>query len=237
METSQKEQNWKATACILCYVNCGVEVVTQGREIVRVRGDKAHPSTHGYLCQKAQRLNFYQNHADRLTMPLRRRADGGFDAIDWETALTEIAQRLTAIRAEHNSGRAFAFYGGGGQGNHLGGAYGVSLMRAMGSSNYYSALSQEKTGDFWVNGYLFGAQNTHTTEDVEHCDLLVVLGCNPWLAHGFRNARNLISEIKKDPHRHLLVIDPRRTEVAEVADLHLQLRPGTDAFLLGVMLA
>jgi anaerobic selenocysteine-containing dehydrogenase len=113
-----------------------------------------------------------------LTTPLRRRADGGFDAIDWETALIEIAQRLNTLRERHG-GNAFAFYGGGGQGNHLGGAYGVSLMGAMGSANYYSALSQEKTGDFWVNGYLFGAQSAHTTEDVEHCDLLVVLGCNP----------------------------------------------------------
>lgn len=236
METSPTDNSWRSTACILCYINCGIEVRTNKREIVRVRGDKAHPSTHGYLCQKAQRINFYQNHADRLTTPLRRRADGTFEPISWDTALAEIAERLHTLRKEHG-GHAFAFYGGGGQGNHLGGAYGVSLLRSMGSANYYSALAQEKTGDFWVNGHLFGAQNAHTTEDVEHCDLLVVLGCNPWLAHGFRNARNLINEIKKDPHRHLLVIDPRRTEVAEVADLHLQLRPGTDAFLLSAILA
>jgi anaerobic selenocysteine-containing dehydrogenase len=236
MDIRQSTNDWRPTACILCYVNCGVEVMTTGRDIARVRGDKAHPSTRGYLCQKAQRLNFYQNHADRLTTPLRRRADGSFAAIDWDTALGEIAQRLNQLRSEYG-GKAFAFYGGGGQGNHLGGAYGVSLLRAMGSSNYYSALSQEKTGDFWVNGFLFGAQNVHTAEDVEHCDLLVVIGCNPWLAHGFRNARNLINEIKSNPRRHLLVIDPRRTEVAEVADLHLQLRPGTDAFLLGAILA
>lgn len=236
MSTQQSSNEWRATACILCYVNCGIEILTEGRDIVRVRGDKAHPSTHGYLCQKAQRLNFYQNHADRLTTPLRRRADGTFEAIAWDTALPEIAQRLNKVRSEYG-GKAFAFYGGGGQGNHLGGAYGVSLMRAMGSSNYYSALSQEKTGDFWVNGFLFGAQNAHTAEDVEHCDLLVVIGCNPWLAHGFRNARNHLNEIKKDPHRHLLVIDPRRTEAAEAADLHLQLRPGTDAFLLSAILA
>jgi anaerobic selenocysteine-containing dehydrogenase len=234
MNTQQHE--WHATACILCYVNCGIEVLTEGRSIVRVRGDKAHPSTGGYLCQKAQRLNFYQNHADRLTTPLRRRADGTFEAITWDTAFAEIAQRLNTLRSQYG-GQAFAFYGGGGQGNHLGGAYGVSLMRAMGSSNYYSALAQEKTGDFWVNGFLFGAQNAHTTEDVEHCDLLVVIGCNPWLAHGFRNARNHLNEIKKDPSRHLLVIDPRRTEAAEIADLHLQLRPGTDAFLLSALLA
>jgi anaerobic selenocysteine-containing dehydrogenase len=236
MSIQPHEKAWHSTACIICYVNCGIEVQTEGRAITRVRGDKAHPSTQGYLCQKAQRINFYQNHADRLTTPLRRRTDGSFEAIDWDTALTEIAQRLNQLRKQYG-GQAFAFYGGGGQGNHLGGAYGVSLMRAMGSSNYYSALSQEKTGDFWVNGFLFGAQNAHTAEDVEHCDLLVVLGCNPWMAHGFRNARNLINEIKHDPQRHLLVIDPRRTEVAEVADLHLQLRPGTDAFLLGAILS
>ncbi len=236
MKTEPHDSNWHATACILCYVNCGLEVQTEGRTITRVRGDKAHPSTQGYLCHKAQRVNFYQNHADRLTTPLRRRADGSFEPISWETAFSEIAQKLNHIRTTYGS-NGFAFYGGGGQGNHLGGAYGVSLLRAMGSNNYYSALSQEKTGDFWVNGHLFGAQNAHTAEDVEHCDLLVVLGCNPWMAHGFRNARNLINEIKNDPQRKLLVIDPRCTEVAAVADLHLQLRPGTDAFLLSAILS
>ena len=67
MNDRQNTSEWQAPACILCYVNCGIEVMTEGRSIVRVRGDKAHPSTWGYLCQKAQRLNFYQNHADRLT--------------------------------------------------------------------------------------------------------------------------------------------------------------------------
>ena len=85
MNEQQTASIWRPTACILCYVNCGIEVMTEGRGITRVRGDKAHPSTQGYLCQKAQRLNFYQNHADRLTTPLRRRADGSFAAIDWDT--------------------------------------------------------------------------------------------------------------------------------------------------------
>ncbi|HEX6492280.1 MAG TPA: molybdopterin-dependent oxidoreductase, partial [Candidatus Dormibacteraeota bacterium] len=227
---------WHRTACILCYVNCGVELGVEGRSIVRVRGDRAHPRSRGYLCQKAQRLHFYGEHADRLRSPLRRTAAGGFEAISWDEALTEIAGRLRELRAAHG-GDGFAFYGGGGQGNHLGGAYGVSLMRAMGSSNYYGALAQEKTGDFWVNGHMFGAQSCHTAEDVEHADLLVVLGCNPWLAHGFPNARLALREIARDPARRMLVIDPRRTEAAEMADLHLQLRPGTDAFLLAAILA
>jgi anaerobic selenocysteine-containing dehydrogenase len=236
MTTVSSKNQWHSTACGLCYINCGIKAMTEGRQIVKVRGDRAHPSTRRYACQKAQRLNYYQNHADRLTTPLRKRRDGSFEAIDWDTAIHEIAERLRDVRSRYG-GKAFALYGGGRQGNHSGGPYSSSLMRAMGSSNKYNPVSQEKTEDFWVNGFLFGAQNVHTSEDVEHCDLLIVLGCNPWMAHGFRNARNLVYEIKKDPNRKTLVIDPRRTETADASDLHLQLRPGTDAYLLSAMLA
>src|SRR5215475_13994292 len=121
MDIRQSTDGWHPTACILCYVNCGIEVMTAGRDLVRVRGDRAHPSTRGYLCQKAQRLDFYQNHADRLTTPLRRRADGAFEPLDWDTAIAEIAPRLTELRRTYG-GQAYAIYGGGGQGNHLGGA-------------------------------------------------------------------------------------------------------------------
>jgi anaerobic selenocysteine-containing dehydrogenase len=234
------QAGWKSNACSLCYVNCGIEVQTEGRAITRVRGDKAHPHTAGYICQKAQRLTFYGNHADRLTTPLRRRPDGTHEAIDWDTALTEIAARLQAIRDEDRAaGRpgSFGFYGGGGQGNHSGGPYGRSLLAWMGSSRYFNALSQEKTGDFWVNGKMFGAQTVHTSEGVDDCDLLVVIGANPWLAHGFRNARRVVNDIKNSGERRMIVIDPRRTETADVADLHLSLRPGTDAFLLSAMIA
>ena len=101
----------------------------------------------------------------------------------------------------------------------------------------FNALSQEKTGDFWVNGHLFGSQTCHTAEDVHHCDLLLVIGANPWIAHGFPNARDHLNRIRKDPDRKLIVIDPRRSETAEMADLHLAVRPGADAFLLGAILA
>jgi anaerobic selenocysteine-containing dehydrogenase len=73
---------WQSSACILCECNCGTEVQTggeNGREIVRIRGDKAHPASRGYLCQKASGLNFYQNGKDRLTSPLRRHPDGSFE--------------------------------------------------------------------------------------------------------------------------------------------------------------
>lgn len=227
---------WSKTACILCYVNCGLEVAVDGRRITKVKGDRANHRSEGYLCQKAQRLQWYGDHADRLTTPLRRRPDGTHEAIDWETAFTEIAAKLNALRETHGSD-AFGFYGGGGQGNHLGGAYFSALRAAVGATKHFNALSQEKTGDFWVNGKLYGDQLCHTAEDIEHTELLVVLGCNPWMAHGFQAARNAVNEIKKTPARRMIVIDPRRTEVADVADLHLALRPGTDAFLLSALLA
>ncbi len=224
------------TACILCSRNCGLRVETEGARITGVRGDEAHPVSKGYVCQKAARLQHYQENADRLEHPLRRLPDGTFARVSWDEALADIAARLVAVRDRHG-GRAFAFYGGGGQGNHLGGAFSRQLVKAMKSRFVYSALAQEKTGDFWVNGRLFGDQRCHLTEDVEHADVVLFIGTNPFQAHGIPNARDTLRALKKDPKRLSVVVDPRRTETARSADVHLQLRPGTDAFLIAAMLA
>lgn len=231
---------WHKSACNLCYINCGVELGVSGSgaapRIVKVRGDADNPRSQGYLCNKAQAIPSYVHHRDRLTTPLRRRADGSHESIDWDTAIREIAERLGPVVAQHG-GKTVAAFGGGGQGNHAGGNYAFGLLRALGSRTIFNALSQEKTGDFWLNGHLFGSQMCHTGEDIHHCDLLLVLGANPRLAHGFTNARDQLNGLRKDPRRKLIVVDPRRTETAEAADLHIALRPGTDAFLLGALLA
>ena len=112
------------TACILCSLNCGIEVEVREGRLARIRGDKAHPVSRGYVCEKAQRLNYYQTGADRLEQPLRRRPDGSFEAIDWDTAIGEVAARLGEIKSRHG-GESIFYFGGGGQGNHLCGAYGL----------------------------------------------------------------------------------------------------------------
>lgn len=226
------------TACILCSRNCGLAVEVSGESFIKIRGDEDHPVSKGYICQKAARLEHYQNHDDRLQHPLKRQADGSFARVSWDEALSDIATRLNAIRKAHG-GDAFAFLGGGGQGNHLGGGgYGASQLRAaMKSRNAYNSLGQEKTGDFWLNGRLFGSQMCHTTEDVEHSDYVLFIGCNPFQAHGIPNARDLLREFRKDENRTVVVIDPRITETAKYADIHLQLKPGTDAYLMSAMLA
>lgn len=236
MNPSEANHSWHQTACILCSRNCGIEVQTSGREITKIRGDKKHPISEGYLCQKAQRLNYYQNHADRLTAPLRRRKDGSFEEISWDEAVAEVATRLVHLRDTYG-GHALAFFGGGGQGNHLGGPYAKGLRTAMRTQNYYNALSQEKTGGFWVDGRLYGKQNCHPAEDVERAEVVVFIGTNPWQSHGIRNAREVLHEIHKNPNKTMIVIDPRRTETAKMADMHLQLKPGTDAFLLAAILS
>lgn len=224
------------TACILCSRNCGLRIDVEDGRFKQIRGDSSHPISKGYLCQKAARLQHYQAHGDRLEYPLRRTPDGSFERVSWTVALQEIAQKLLTLRREHG-GRCFAFYGGGGQGNHLGAAYSRQLVKAMKSRFVYSALAQEKTGDFWVNGRLFGDQRCHLTEDVEHAEVVLFVGTNPFQAHGIPNARDLLRELKQDPQRLMVVVDPRKTETARTADVHLQVRPGTDAFLMAAMLA
>jgi anaerobic selenocysteine-containing dehydrogenase len=177
--TSQTGGQWHPTACILCSLNCGLEVQlggADGRHIERIRGNKAHPSSQGYTCEKPQRLDYYQNAADRLSAPLRRRADGTFEAIDWETAIAEIAEKFLAIKEQHG-GESILYYGGGGQGNHLGGSYADSTLKALGNKFRSNALAQEKTGEFWVQGRMMG---TGIHGDFEHCEVAVFIGKNPW---------------------------------------------------------
>ncbi len=134
---------WHPTACILCECNCGIEIRLggdTGTRFERIRGDKAHPGSQGYTCEKALRLGHYQHQA-RLTSPMRRRDDGTYEAIDWDTAIREIAERFLAVRAAHGGETIFS-YGGGGQGNHLGGGYGGATSRALGSVFKANALSQ-----------------------------------------------------------------------------------------------
>ncbi len=217
-------------------MNCGLEVRIEGPTITRVRGDKAHPASEGYTCEKGLRIDHYQNSPHRLTTPLRRRPDGTFEAIDWDTAIAEVAQRFQDVIAEHG-GDKILFYGGGGQGNHLGGGYGGATRSALGIRYTSNALAQEKTGEFWVDGQLFGRSRCHTAPDFEHAQVGVFWGKNPWQSHGIQQARRILKEFANDPARTLIVVDPRRTESADLADIHLRPLPGGDAHLLAAMLA
>ena len=224
------------SACILCSVNCGIkiEVDQEKRQFLKIVGDEDHPTSKGYICQKATRLNYYQNQ-ERLTSPLRRKEDGSFEEISWDTAIQEIADKLVHIRDTHG-GTSIAYAGGGGQGNHMAQLYANTFRKVCGTPYIYSSLAQEKTGNFWVHGKLFGAQNCVYTEPIEDAEFGLIIGANPMQSHGLPRARRVIGEISRDKERSLVVIDPRRTETARKADYFLQVKPGRDAWLMSAML-
>ena len=224
------------SACILCSINCGIdiEVNHKTKEFVKITGDKDHPTSKGYICQKATRLNYYQNQ-ERLTAPLRKKADGTFEAISWDTAIQEIADKLVHIRDTYG-GTSIAYAGGGGQGNHLAQLYANTFRKVCQTPYIYSSIAQEKTGNFWVQGKLFGAQNVNYGEPIADAEFGLIIGANPMQAHGMYRARKVIGEISRDKARTLVVIDPRETETAKKADYFLRVKPGRDAWLMSAML-
>lgn len=222
---------WRSTACILCECNCGIVVQLDGRKLAKIRGDKNHPASQGYTCNKALRLDHYQNNSGRLTSPMRRRPDGSYEEIDWETAIAEIVAGFRRIADSYGGDKIF-YYGGGGQGNHLGGAYSGAFLKALGSHYRSNALAQEKTGEAWVDAHLYGG---HTRGEFEHAEVSVFVGKNPWMSQSFPRARTILNDIAKDQNRAMIVIDPVITDTAKMADYHLRVRPGTDAWCLAAL--
>ncbi len=225
---------WKKTGCVLCAQNCGLEVMVEENRILRVRPDKDNPRSQGYACRKGLNVLHHHYHADRLLYPLKR-VQEGFQRISWDQALGEIAAKLESIVQLHGP-RAVAYMGGGGQGCHFEAAFGVRLLRALGSRYHYSPLAQELTGNFWAWGRVTGRQYLFGIPDHDHTEVLMALGWNGMQSHQMPQARRFLTSMAQDPHRTLVVVDPRLSETARIADIHLPIRPGTDALMLKSMI-
>ncbi len=231
----KKMKQWHKTACVLCAQNCGLEVIVEDNRMVKVRPDRDNPRSQGYACRKGLKVAFHQHHAQRLSYPLKR-ANNGFEQISWDQAIDEIAEKLRSIVDEHGP-RSFAYMGGGGQGCHFEAAFGVRLLRGMGSQYHYNALAQELTGQFWIWGRATGRQYLFGIPDHENTDVLLAIGWNGMMSHQMPQARRFLTRFSKDPDKVLVVIDPRRSETAKIADIYLPIRPGTDALLTRAMIA
>jgi len=223
------------TGCVICAQNCGLEIEVEANRIVKVKPDKANPKSEGYFCRKGMNVAYHQHHADRLTHPLKKVGDK-FVRISWDQAIEEIAAKLKDIISQYGP-RAFAYMGGGGQGCHFEVPFGVRLMRGLGSQYQYSALAQEFSGAFWVCGRTHGRQYLHDEPDVNNTDVLLILGWNGMQSHQIPQAPRQLQRLAKDKDKVLIVVDPRRSETARLADIHLPIRPGTDALLLKAMIA
>jgi len=225
---------WEKTSCALCGINCGLEVQVENNRIVKVRPDKENPRSEGYICRKGLNIAFHQHNADRLTHPLKRVGDT-FERISWDQATMEIAEKLKGILVQHGP-RSLAWMLSG-QGCHFGLAFASRFGNILGSQYNYTALGQEYTGRFWAHGLTMGSQSLQFVSDYHHADMVMFVGWNPMMSHGTPQARRKFQKMAKDPDILLVVIDPRLSETAKIADIHLALRPGTDALLFKAMIS
>ena len=223
--------------CPFCEATCGLEVETEGREVVSVRGDEQDVLSHGFICPKAFGLKQLHEDPDRLTTPLIRR-DGELVEATWDEAFEEIDRRLSPLLAEHGRNAVAVYIGNPNAHNLSALAYGPVWLRALGSQNVYTASTVDQMPKQVSSGRMFGTMLSVPIPDVDRCEHLLMLGANPLVSNGsLLTAPNMRGRIRAIRERggKVVVVDPRRTRTADEASEHHFIRPGTDALLLAAI--
>jgi anaerobic selenocysteine-containing dehydrogenase len=223
--------------CHLCEASCGIRITTDAAgDITDVRGDDEDPFSRGYVCPKVMGLVDVHRDPDRLRTPLvKRDRAAAFEPIGWDEAFDLVASRLRAIRREHGPD-AIAAYQGNPTAHNFGLlTFGQLFLRRLGTKNLYSATSADQLPHMLSSLLMFGHQLLLPVPDIERTDYLLVVGGNPAVSNGSLmtapDIRRRFAELRARGGR-IVVVDPRRTETAGLADRHIFIRPGTDALLL-----
>jgi anaerobic selenocysteine-containing dehydrogenase len=228
----------KITFCRVCEAFCGLIATVEDGRVTHLRPDPDHVVSRGYACTKGLAFHHVTHDPDRVLHPLRKRA-GTWQRVAWNTAITEIAGKLTDIRRRHGP-HAIGFY----TGNPTVFSYSARLFAgacaaAIGTRNTYSAGTQDNSADFLASKFLYGAYLLQPIPDLERTDYLLIVGANPAISHGtLLHAADMRKRLKEIRARggKLVVVDPRRSETARLADEHHFIRPDSDLFLLLAML-
>lgn len=224
--------------CTLCDALCGVVVQHDGVTVSEVRGDPDDVFSRGYLCPKGVALADVNADPDRVRVPLRR-TEQGFVAVSWDDALADIGARIVAAQERGGRDAAALYIGNPTAHSYAAVLFALPLAAALGTRNVYSANSVDSAPRQLVSYLMYGAQTVLPIPDLDRTDFLLVLGANPIVSNGsIMTAPNCRERLRAlhDRGGRLVVIDPRRTETAELADEHIFIRPGCDAFLLLAML-
>jgi formate dehydrogenase len=222
------------TYCRICEPLCGMVATVEGGRVTKLRPDKEHPLSKGFACPKGIAMTEVQNDPDRLLHPQRRRPDGSFEQISWETALDEIGDRLGAIRSEHGGESVGWYMGNPGAFSYSHPIWVKGFLDALGSQHYYTASSQDVSNRFAASSLLYGSPFVLPIPDLARTELLLVVGANPLVSHGsVMSAPRIKDQLHEITDRggRVIVVDPRRTETAREFE-HLPLRPDSDAQLL-----
>lgn len=226
--------------CPLCEATCGLELTIEGESVTRVRGDADDVLSRGFVCPKAVSLIELHDDGDRIRTPLRKRPDGRFEPCSWEEAFARVDAGLRGAQARGGRDAVALYIGNPSVHNLSAPLYGRVLAKALGSRNVYSASTVDQYPKQLSSALLFGSATTVAVPDLDRTDHLLILGANPLASNGSLmtapDVRGRIHAIRARGGR-VVVIDPRRTRTAEVADEHVAIRPGGDALLLAAMAA
>ena len=226
------------TICRFCHAYCGIEVEIEDNRVLAVHGDPNHAVSQGFTCEKGRQLPAQHHDPARLRATLRRRSDGGFDELPSEQAMDEVAAKLQAIIAEHGP-RSVALYNGTKSWANVSFALGLSWLEGIGSPSFYTTVTVDQPAKSMagaLHGYWQGG--LHRIED---SDVVLFVGTNPlqsFLVEGVKlPCPNALTYLRQYVQRGLdvIVIDPRRTETAHHAAMHLAVKPGEDPTLLAGM--
>jgi anaerobic selenocysteine-containing dehydrogenase len=221
--------------CPLCEATCGLELTLSGDSLTRIRGDDADVFSKGFVCPKGASLKELHEDPDRLRTPMLRTAAGSFEPVSWDEAFAEIDRRLPPILRQHGRD-AVALYYGNPSAHHLSPLlYGRALIRAIGTKNVYSASTVDQFPKQMASAYMFGSGLSVPVPDLDRTDYLLILGANPLASNGsLMTAPDVRGRLRAIQARggKVVVVDPRRTRTAKVADEHFFIRPGSDALAL-----
>ncbi|WP_329003939.1 molybdopterin-dependent oxidoreductase [Kribbella sp. NBC_00709] len=228
----------RRTSCNLCEAICGVLVTVEEGRVTDIRGDESDPLSRGHICPKAVALRDLQEDPDRLTTPVRRTSDG-WQEIGWDAAYELVVGKLIGIQKEHGRNSVGVYLGNPnvhslGALTHL-----PTMVRQLRTRNKFSATSIDQLPHMLASYLLYGHQLMVAVPDIDRTSYLLMLGANPLASNGSMMTAPGFGRRLKDVRKRggkVVVIDPRRTETAAVADEHHFVRPGTDAaFLLALI--
>jgi anaerobic selenocysteine-containing dehydrogenase len=223
--------------CPLCEACCGLEIKVQAGRVISIRGHEADVLSAGYICPKGVALKDLHEDPDRLRTPLIKR-NGVFEAASWTEAYAEIERRLPPLMARHGR-NATAVVVGNPSAHKIGLlTYFGKLARALGTKNVFSASTLDQMPKQLSSGLMFGHWLSVALPDIGRTDYLLVLGANPLVSNGSMwTVPDFKGKAKALQARggRMVVIDPRRTETAAMADAHHFIRPNSDVFLLAAM--
>jgi anaerobic selenocysteine-containing dehydrogenase len=226
------------STCPLCEASCGILVDTEGQQVRSIRGDDDDPFSRGYICPKAAALTDLHADPDRLRTPMIRDGSSWREA-SWEDALDRAAAGLRRVRERHGRD-AVAMYYGNPVAHNLGLlTHTLPFARALRTRNIYSASSADQLPQMLAALRMFGHLALIPVPDLDRTDLLLIFGANPVVSNGsLMTAPNIKARLRaiRDRGGRVIVVDPRRTETADIADEHIAVRPGGDALLLAAML-